>query len=206
MIRKHVYIYSIVFVGILLISSIFIFVNLNVTSLKTRQNSLTQSTPPPIPVIQLSPTLPQTSVASLQSFMSHYGFSLQYPSDWQLLDQPSVTGVEIRRIDSQGLGFSISVRINDNPQRLSLLDYAENQAFTSQSGQQDVPEAITFGNLRGYKLHYLPDGLLTTAYFQTKQPNKVLYIFSGGEYDKSPQTISYYTAVINQIIDSIRLN
>ncbi len=169
---------------------------------------------PALQVITPTPTLIQSTAeiinklkvtGGMRQFESkQYGFSFSYPYDWQILDEPNVVGVEVQKINSQGMGFSISLRINDNPQKLPLEDYAKSQVFNSPSGVKDIPQKITVGTLQGYKLQYLPEGLLTTIYLPYKQPDKVLYIFAGGEFNKSPQTIVYYNQIIDNVLNTLR--
>ncbi len=195
--------------AVIIVLCLFLILTKNQFNAQKKQETISLPTlNPPTPTFIPPPLIlkSSSSIISLRAFQSNYGFSLLYPSDWRLLDQPSVTGIEIQKINTQGTGFSISIRINQNPQKLSLLEYTKNQAFTSSTGQQDVPEMIKTPSLQGYKLHYLPEGILATIYLQEKLPDKVLYIFAGGEYDKSSQTISYYNQIINTILNSIQLN
>jgi len=124
-----------------------------------------------------------------------YRYSFTYPSDWQVLDEPNVQGMEIQKVDKNGLGFSISIRINDNPQKLSVEDYAK-----SQVEGKDIPEKIIVGGRRGYKLHLLPPTLTTTIYLPYSK-DKVIYIFAGGEFDKSQE--GFYAQVVKKFVDSL---
>ena len=125
---------------------------------------------------------------------SRYSFS--YPSEWHVLDEPNVQGIEIQKVDKNGLGFSISIRINDNPQKLSVEDYAKSQAEV-----KDIPEKVTVGARVGYKLHVLPPTLTTTIYLPYST-NKVIYIFAGGEFNKSDER--FYIQVVNNFVDSLK--
>lgn len=124
-----------------------------------------------------------------------YRYSFSYPSDWQVLDEPNVQGMEIQKVDKNGLGFSISIRINDNPQKLSLEDYAKSQAEG-----KDTPEKVTVGGREGYKLHLLPPTLITTIYL-SYSTNKVVYIFAGGQFNKSEE--GFYTQVVSNFVKSL---
>ncbi len=127
-----------------------------------------------------------------------YHFSITYPSDWQFLDEPHVFGIEIQKINAAGQGFSISLRVDENPQSLSLYDYAKSQAIS----QAEVPEKVVIGDLVGYKLHKLPTGLMSTVYLPYK-PKQVLYFFAGGEF--SPSQKAYYEVIVQDVLSSIEV-
>lgn len=203
------------FTLLLLIGGIFFIITINK---KERYPPLKASSQVISPVI-VSPT--PTLVKSINTIMNNskvipgnlkqytskqYAYSFLYPSDWQILDEPNLFGIEILKINSNGSGFSISLRINDNPKKLPLEDYAKDQAFPMPDGTQDIPEKITVANVQGYKLHHLPEGLLLTVYLPYKENDKVLYIFTGGEFDKSAQTLSYYNRITDNFLTSLKLD
>ncbi len=129
-----------------------------------------------------------------------YKFSFSYPSDWQFLDEPNVSGVEIQKIDKQGKGFSISIRIIDNPQKLSLEEFARNQVYSA----NDAPKKVVVGELTGYELQHLPDGLLTNIYLPYDDKG-VLNIFAGGEFENNKQTLQYYQQTIDTFLSSFKV-
>jgi len=160
---------------------------------------LQRNTPTPTLVQATYEIVNQTQVVNgLKTFTNKdYRYSFSYPSDWQLLNEPNVQGMEIQKVDKNGLGFSISIRINDNPKKLSMEDYAKSQAEA-----KDTPEKVTVGGRQGYKLHLLPPTLTTTIYLPYST-NKVVYIFAGGEFNKSQD--GFYTQVVSNFVKSLTL-
>ncbi len=182
-----------------------------VFSLQLNKKNISQTNVKFTQLISPTPTLVQSTeeiinqskiTNGMKQFKSDkYKFSISYPYDWQLLDEPNVNGIEIQKINSQGMGISISLRVNENPQKLSLQDYAKSQTLNP----QDIPQKITVGNVQGYKLQYLPEGLLTTIYLPYGENNKVLYFFAGGAFDKSSQTFNVYNQIVNNVLNSLKL-
>ena len=190
------------------------FLLVGLFSLTLNSNRVSRPKVNPTSPISPTPTLVQSTEEIInksnitngtRQFVSDkYKLSFSYPYDWQILDEPNVNGIEIQKINNQGAGFSISLRINENPQNLSIEDYTKNQAFNLPNGVKDIPQKITIGNIQGYKLQYLPQGLLTTIYLPYKN-GKILYIFAGGEFDKSSQTLDFYNHVVNNFLTTLRV-
>lgn len=136
----------------------------------------------------------------LQQYISPtYKYSFVYPVDWQLLDEPNVSGLEIQKIDKLGEGFSISIRTIDNPQKLSVADFAKSQTLNP----KDTTQKIEVGNQAGYKLNYLPEGLLVNLYLPYDEKS-VLNIFAGGGFTKDKQTVNYYNNIVKTFLDSFK--
>lgn len=156
------------------------------------------------------PTVPATSspgVKASSEWISYtskqYGFSLNYPHDWQLLEQPNVNGIEIQKVDKQGLGFSISIRVLDNPNKLSIKDFAVVQAYPRENGAQDTPQLISVAGVQSYRLVYLPKSLLLDVFMPYKKG--VMNIFAGGDIDLDvPKIRSYYDTIVREIINTFR--
>lgn len=157
------------------------------------------------PIRAPSPTTIPTNVNIVwKNYASkEYGFSIQYPQDWQLLEEPNVFGIEIQKIDKQGLGFSTSIRVLENPNNLSLEQFVKAQVYPFNDGTLETPERIVVGALNGYKLNHLPQGLMVNLYLPYKKG--VINIFSGGDIGlTNPKTKSFYSDILAQIIGSFR--
>ncbi len=169
--------------------------------------------------VRVSPTVPTPTraesntelinqskiVNGMKQFVSKkYTFSLFYPYDWQIIDQPNVNGIEIQKINNQGTGFSITIRILDNSQKLSLFNFAKDQSLSRPNGVIDEPQKIVVNTIEGYKLPYLPDGLLVNIFFDHKD-GKILNLFAGGEFDQSSQTVTFYNQVVNSVLHSFTI-
>ncbi len=179
---------------------------LNKTAIRTTINTKAQTRP--TPVILLPSIIPiklaataSTSANWIAYNNQQYGFSLNYPQDWQLQEQPNVFGIEIQKVDKQGLGFSISIRVLDNPNKLSIRDFAIAQAYPRENGIYDNPQLVSVGGVTGYKLMYLPKSLLIDLFLPYK--DGVINIFAGGDIDLTSETNKLYNDITSKILNSL---
>ncbi len=163
----------------------------------------------PEPTATLIPSLVPTTDTKIDSTTGwkvltnkKYNYIISYPPDWQVLDEPNVNGIEIQKVDKLGGGFSLSVRVLDNPQRLSVKNFANAQVYPRDNGTKDSPQPIIVSGETGYKLQYLPPGLLLDFYLPYKDSG-ILNVFAGGSFDPSQQ--SSYNSVVNQMVSSLKL-
>lgn len=211
MIRNHIMRSALLFF-IIFFSLIILFTSIfNKPTLKTSINSKAQT--PPASIILLSKTkptapspIPFVSTTNWTPYKNRqYAFNLSYPQDWQLQEQPNVFGIEIQKVDKQGLGVSISIRVLDNLNKLPIKDFAIAQAYPRENGTYDDPQLISVGGTDGYKLTYLPKGLLVDLFLPYREG--VLNIFAGGDIDLASQkNKDYYNGIITQILDSFKFS
>ncbi len=194
--RKNVTRFLIIILLALIIGGVFI------SQVFIRNRGQTSAKPIPSPTGAASTVTKVTN--ELKQFTSpKYKYSFSYPADWQILDEPNVSGIEIQKIDNHGAGFSISMRIVDNPQKLSVEEFAKNQAFPVASGSSEIPQAVTVGNVTGYKLRYLPKELLVDIFLPYKyKEGGILNIFAGGEFNKGPNTVDFYNQIVKNLLNS----
>ncbi len=141
---------------------------------------------------------------SLKQFSNQQaGYVFSYPANWQILDEPNVSGVEIQRINSQGVGFSISVRMVENPKKLSVFEFAKAQAYPRLDGVIDPPLKVTVGEKVGYKLAYLPPGLMIDIFLPHKNGG-ILNIFAGGEASSDKQKVDTYNRIVSNFLNSFK--
>ncbi len=206
--RKFLFRLGLVFFILLIAGGVVIF---NVTKNSRGQvypnpNSLPKSPDTSTPKPPPDPATTGANPANWKQYADKkYGFSLLYPPDWQLLDQPNVSGIEIQKINSQGLGMSISVRELENPQNLSAEDFAKAQVYPRDNGVKDPPQKVAVASTTGFKLQYLPPGLLLDLYLPYK-PIKILNVFAGGSFDSTQkQNLDYFNQVVGQILSTLKV-
>ncbi|GEM_PF-4861116 len=201
--KKSLFFISVI--GLFLFFSTVFVLSRKIPQSNTNNSSISISQVEIQPTSSITTTIPGTTAVPLKKYIhKKYEFSFFYPEDWQILDEPNVFGIEIQKVNAQGAGFSIAIRVIDSPGKITVKDYALSQAFPLPNGMADTPQAVTIGNLQGYKLNHLPDGLLFTGFLPYKQPGKIVYIFAGGEFDKSSETVNYYKNIINTILNSLK--
>ncbi len=189
---------------VILLSSILFLIFFTKSSDKTgTQNRTVKLSPTLEPTVVVTPlTVNKSEWKTYSSAKYHYQIS--YPPDWQLLDEPNVNGIEIQKIDIQGAGISLSVRVVDNPQKLTVENFAKAQAFSQSAGTKNLIGKTTIGPFTAYKLQSLPQGLLFDIYIPYKE-DQVYNLFAGGSVDQiAKNNLSFYQNMITQMLDSFR--
>ncbi len=206
--KKNLVRLIIVILVVVIVGGLFIFVVYKRSRGQTTTNFSQRNTPIPTRAQSTAEIINQSKTTNgLRQFVSQkYNFSFSYPADWQILDEPNVNGIEIQKIDKLGAGFSISVRVLDNPQKLSVEEFAKNQAYPAANGANDLPQKVIVGNVTGYKLSHLPPGLLADIYLPYRyKEGGILDIFAGGEFEKTAKTIDFYNQIISSFLTSFKV-